>query len=397
VECHGDEARLKEALAADEATAADNGAEAWAGQLPPAERWRAVFLDDMGFLETFHGRYGCITCHGGTGNTLIKDVAHTGLIREPGSTDLCVDCHAKEVSTAGLNLHASLKGYWTVLSIRSGLASSSQLEAAIDDHCSSCHTATCGQCHVSHPAGIGGGLVAGHDFHDVEAINVTCAGCHGSRVEAEYKNTDGSGEGDLHWSQAEMLCSDCHSADEFHGMEADRLQRYDDAPDPGCDNLSCHPDVAEDDGIEQHGDSHLKSLSCQACHATAYRNCYGCHVKIDGDPAAFTLQSTEMAFKIGRNPLQSGYRPWKYVPLRHVPIAEDSFSEYGEGLLADFDALPTWKYTTPHTIQRITPQTESCNACHGNADVFLTAADVLPEEMSANRRVIMDEIPEPVE
>jgi len=109
------------------------------------------------------------------------------------------------------------------------------------------------------------------------------------------------------------------------------------------------------------------------------------------------LQSTLTGFKIGRNPIQSGYRPWKYVPVRHVPIAEDSFSDYGQDLLADFDALPTWKYATPHTIQRITPQNESCNACHGNAEVFLTAGDVAPEEMGANWRVIVDEIPEPVE
>jgi len=250
---------------------------------------------------------------------------------------------------------------------------------------------------VSHPAGIGGGLVAGHEFGDVEAINMTCAGCHGSRTDAEYKNPDGSGQGDVHWIQAKMLCSDCHPASDFHGTEDEDLQRYDGAPDPCCDDLNCHPDVAEDDGIEQHAGSHLKSLSCQACHAIAYRNCYGCHVEAGGGSAGFTLESTRIAFKIGRNPIQGRYRPWKFVPVRHVPIAEDSFSDYGEDLLADFDALPTWKYATPHTIQRITPQNESCNACHGNAQVFLTAGDVAPEELNANRRVIVDEIPGPVE
>ena len=113
--------------------------------------------------------------------------------------------------------------------------------------------------------------------------------------------------------------------------------------------------------------------------------------------AGFTLESTQIDFKIGRNPIQSGYRPWKFVPVRHVPVTEDSFSDYGENLLDDFDALPTWKYATPHTIQRITPQNESCNSCHGNADIFLTADDVTPEELRANWRVIVERVTGPVD
>ena len=194
-----------------------------------------------------------------------------------------------------------------------------------------------------------------------------------------------------------MQCTDCHVAPDFHGTEEEHVHRYDGRLDPTCEALGCHPDVAEDDGIEQHGDSHLKKLSCQVCHSAAYKNCYGCHVGVDDGVPGFTLESAQLAFKIGRNPIQGRYRPWKYVPVRHVPVARDSFSDYGENLLPNFDALPTWKYATPHTIQRITPQNESCNACHGNADVFLTAGDVAPEELNANRRVIVEEIPAPVE
>jgi hypothetical protein len=391
VQCHADEAMLKDSMGSEVASVGSQG-EAWADEPAPEEAWKRVFLDDLGFLETMHGRYGCITCHGGTGDTLLKEVAHTGLIREPGATDLCADCHAKEVSTAGSNLHASLAGYRTVLLTRAGTADTSSLETAIENHCDSCHTATCGQCHVSRPAGIGGGLVAGHDFTDIEAINTACAGCHGSRVEAEYKHPDGSGLGDVHWVQAKMLCTDCHRAADFHGTEDEYLQRYEGPPNPSCDALGCHPDVAADDGIQQHAGSHLKRLSCQACHATAYRNCYGCHVAVTEDGPSFTLDSTQLAFKIGRNPIQGAYRPWKYVPVRHVPIAKDSFAHYGENLLLDFNALPTWKYATPHTIQRITPQNESCNSCHGNDDLFLTAGDVAAEELRANWPVIVERV-----
>jgi thiosulfate/3-mercaptopyruvate sulfurtransferase len=76
-----------------------------------------------------------------------------------------------------------------------------------------------------------------------------------------------------------------------------------------------------------------------------------------------------------------------------VPIDRDSFSYYGEDLLPNFDSLPTWKYATPHNIQRITPQNESCNACHGNDEIFLTADDVGPDELEANRDVIVEELP----
>ena len=59
-------------------------------------------------------------------------------------------------------------------------------------------------------------------------------------------------------------------------------------------------------------------------------------------------------------------------------------------MMPDFDNAPTWAYTTPHNIQLQTPQTESCAACHDNPDIFLTADKVAPEELDANRGVIID-------
>ena len=113
----------------------------------------------------------------------------------------------------------------------------------------------------------------------------------------------------------------------------------------------------------------------------------------DDGVAYFKIEPSVMGFKIGLNPLRSEDRPWKYVPLRHVPIDPEAFAQYGEGLLPNFSAVPTWKYATPHNIQRGTPQTETCEACHGNADIFLTADDLLPYEVEANKGVIVEEIP----
>ncbi len=62
--------------------------------------------------------------------------------------------------------------------------------------------------------------------------------------------------------------------------------------------------------------------------------------------------------------------------------------------MPDFDAEPTWRHATPHNIQLETPQTETCNSCHGNGDIFLTADKVAPEELNANQPVIVGIVPE---
>jgi thiosulfate/3-mercaptopyruvate sulfurtransferase len=225
-------------------------------------------------------------------------------------------------------------------------------------------------------------------------MNLTCTGCHGSRIENEYKGKNQGVPADVHWVKYGMPCFDCHTAEEMHGAtDGEAEHRYDGLPTPGCQDTDCHPDVASDDGIQQHSGVHLEMLSCQVCHSTTYKNCYSCHVAQEEGTAYFKIEPSEMLFKIGLNPLQGEDRPWTYVPLRHVPVDRDSFSYYGQDLLPNFDQVPTWKYATPHNIQRITPQNETCQTCHGNAEFFLTADDVLPEEMDANRDVIVQELP----
>jgi thiosulfate/3-mercaptopyruvate sulfurtransferase len=100
-----------------------------------------------------------------------------------------------------------------------------------------------------------------------------------------------------------------------------------------------------------------------------------------------------MTFLIGKNPLKNENRPYDYVPVRHIPVAPDSYSFYGENLLPNFDLLPTWAYTTPHNIQRVTPQNQACSNCHGNPDIFLTEDKVRPEELKANETVIVERVP----
>ena len=339
-----------------------------------------------------HGRYGCITCHGGTGGSDDKETAHEGIVREPDSEEACGDCHSDQVATDGQSLHTNLNGYTTALAARSEPGLMEQIDTMRENHCDSCHT-TCGQCHVSRPTNLGGGLVAGHTFKEVPPMNLTCTGCHGSRIENEYKGKNEGIKADVHWVKGGMPCFTCHTADEMHGAMGEFDHRYDGPPTPGCQDTDCHPDVAPGDGIQQHTEGHFEDMSCQVCHSAAYKQCYGCHVAQEDGVPFYQIEPSVMDFKIGLNPLQNPDRPWKYVPVRHVPVDRDSFEYYGENLLPNYDALPTWKYATPHNIQRITPQNESCGACHGNAEFFLTADDVTPDEMEANKDVIVEELP----
>ena len=396
VECHTQEAALKEAMGVVRSAGTSVVTEGvGSGNLPPDEAWEKVYLDQDEFFASIHGRFGCIGCHGGRGDTKVKENAHQGMTYEPSTSSVCETCHTEEITTDQNSLHANMTAYRTVLFARSQPEKTPQLEAMMADHCQGCHTLTCGQCHISRPDRMGGGLVAGHLFTDEQALSRNCAECHLGRIENEYKGKNEGVPGDVHWLQGRMLCSDCHLASEFHGLREESMHRYDGQPSPSCQSRDCHPEVAEDDGVEQHGDSHLKFLSCQACHSTTYSNCYGCHVGLEDGAAYHEIDPPILAFKIGRNPLQNRYRPWQYVPLRHVPVARDSFEYYGQELLPNFDAVSTWKYTTPHNIQLRTPQNESCNNCHGNRDIFLTEDDVRPEEREANRSVIVDGIPSP--
>jgi ribosomal protein S27AE len=315
--------------------------------------------------------------------------AHATVVSEPDSQVACGTCHADTAASDAKSLHTTLGGYQTVLYARSAPDKYPQIDEMMENHCERCHT-SCGQCHVSRPTNLGGGLHTGHEFKRIPPMNLTCTGCHGSRINDEYKGKNEGVPADVHWIKGGMACFACHSADQMHGALGEKEHRYDGSPTPEC--VECHPEVTPGSSA-QHTAAHLERLACTVCHATTYKTCYGCHTaQKDGVPY-FKLDETEMTFKIGLNPLLSAERPWKYVTVRHVPIARDVYDYYGEDLLPNFDVLPTWKYATPHNIQRVTPQNQSCTNCHGNTDIFLTANDVLEDELTANEDVIVREVP----
>ena len=361
------------------------------------EAWAKVAISPE-FIGTLHGGIPCTDCHGGVDGVTDMAAAHAGVVTDPDPDAACASCHSEETEHHVGSLHATLGGYTEALAARSTEEAWPAIMTAYDNHCASCH-ASCGQCHVSRPTSTGGGLLEGHTFKATPPMNLTCTGCHGSRVNDEYKGNNEMADGgtypaDVHYNPGGMACGDCHSASEMHGaIEGDPANRYDGDPLPDCED--CHEGVGGgEDENPQHSEGHLEDLACQVCHSVDYKQCYSCHVQTSEDGVPFfRTEESEMAFAIGYNPIRSDERPWKYVVLRHVPIDRESFAFYGDDLLSNFDALPTWVYATPHNIQRHTPQNESCLSCHGSDEYFLTEDRVLPGELEANRDVIVPGAP----
>ena len=379
--------------------------------MAPLEPWEKALVDAATFMPTVHGQMACVDCHSGEAQSPDKATAHTDLIGRPSAdaATACGDCHPDVVALEANSLHHNLTGYWTVLNTRSVPENHEQLETMFNNHCYRCHT-SCGDCHVSQPDSVGGGFVDGHNFNATPSMTQNCTACHGSRVGNEYLGKNEGVRADVHFREGRMVCTDCHSSHEMHGQlpTCDECHtapedttippadpRYNGVQSPRCE--TCHITAATgQDGLEMH-QAHGGDLSCQVCHSLAYSSCDGCHVALSdttGNPF-FATEATYMTFAIGRNPIPSYDRPYEYVTLRHVPVATTSFQFYGDGLLSNFDALPTWAYATPHNIQRETPQAASCDACHGVAELFLTADKVAENELNANRNVIMPAIPLP--
>ena len=375
------------------------------------EPWEKVLVSSSEFLEGVHGQIACIDCHEGNPNSTEKELAHQDLISRPSedSAKYCASCHSDITDNFGESLHVSQAGYWEVLDTRAGSEDHPEIDEMFGNHCASCHT-SCGDCHVSQPSSVGGGFIDGHIFNKTPALTRNCTACHGSRVGNEYLGKNEGVQADVHFRQARMACVDCHTGDQMHsadrsctechdGDQAPAVEpsnsRYDGPATPACSD--CHPDALNGtDEIVMHS-QHGSEFQCQVCHSVSYTSCDSCHVSLSentGNPI-FKTDGNYQTFIIGKNPIQNYHRPYEYVVLRHVPVDPESFSYYGENLLPEFNSLPTWVYATPHNIQRNTPQNESCSACHGNADIFLTSDKLSENELDANLPVILEEVPDP--
>ena len=362
------------------------------------------------FFETVHGKMDCRACHDGVKFAKTRAEAHEGMDPLPSSkyaTSVCAPCHEKVTDTFAGTLHAETRGVSsTTTALVLERANPDELEAVhkgLTNNCDTCHVSGCGDCHVSRPQFNDGGFVKGHVFYKSPNSLNNCMGCHGSRIEKEYTGKGESDKTDLradvHWSPGGMQCTGCHTAEWMHGGDTYDA-RYDAPKAPKC--TDCHEQDAAFLAIEmhaEHGTADSESfLQCQVCHAQDYNNCSSCHVALDEDDLPYyETRSSGFDLNIGRNYAKTDARPWDFIVVRHVPVFEGTFDFYGKEALPNMAAAPTWKYATPHSIQRLTRQTkDGCSSCHGNRDIFLTTDDLkglTPAEVKANDAVVVNTVP----
>ncbi len=366
--------------------------------MPQFEAYELYTVSDD-FLTDVHNQGGCVGCHGGTPGVNVKEDSHAGFIDDPSEFDIenCAACHREIVENHSKSLMFDQTGYKTALLARSGAGElTSDMRQMLDERCAECHT-TCGQCHVSQPKIVNGGLLDKHEFKKTPNLTRNCTACHGQSLGKEFRGEIRGIKASIHYL-AGMTCTDCHTGDELHGANnaADKL--YNAPARPSC--RDCHGESIND--ANPFHEQHIGQLECHVCHAQPYTNCYQCHVARPGSGATSgTLVASEIDFRIGRNPLKSDERPEEICLLRHGPVYPDSFEDYGIEL-EQFASEPTWGLATPHNIQRFTPQNASCDSCHGHSSLFLTEfyinmkinqGRMFEEEIDANKDVIVDEVP----
>ncbi len=343
------------------------------------------------FLDSSHGKMSCQTCHGGAADFTFEsmDQAHLGMVQDPSAFDAqgaipaCQGCHPTEVDATRNSLHTNLWGEKAAIEQRGQCTfEGSGYEEPFQAKCGGCHT-TCGQCHVSRPASVGGGFPKigayySHRFRATPDMNEQCTACHGSRVGTDYKGELEGNEADIH-RQRGYQCDLCHTKEEIHGdgqYTGDHYDhRYEVASMPRCEN--CHDPAAPEMDNSYHN-MHVgtagRNLQCQVCHSQSYKNCTNCHNLVP-DPKAdgfekFDINASVVQFKIAKNP--SPHRQeYDYVVVRHTPVDPDTYADWGLTLPGYLDKS-TWQYSSPHNILRRTdrtPDTGSCSAaCHSTPD-----------------------------
>lgn len=312
------------------------------------------------------------------------EAAHADM-KEPGTQ--CSHCHSEVTQRHESSIHWTLAGQDRWLKRRAGSEENfHDLKPVRHNDCNTCH-AGCSDCHITIPQAVGGGLISGHTFFGTPPMEDTCAVCHASRAGHEFMGQVSEGiSADVHF-QAGMTCLDCHE-EPMHGDGNAYHSRWKVEGLPRCED--CHEPLPNAK-TPAHDAGHT-GVSCQSCHAQAYNNCFQCHASINDEGAYHrAARSKDVMFKIGRNTVPADR--YEYVPVRHNPVARDAFQFFGENLLPNFDQYPTWKTASPHNIQRVTPQNQSCGSCHGNRDLFLTDDDLHPDDSKANEEVTLEEAP----
>ncbi len=374
------------------------------GTAPHYEPYDRVYMGGAGYeayLASSHN-FDCTTCHGGIDGTDDKNKAHSGnFLAHPSMnyTETCGSCHSDITDNFGTSIHNGF-GQMRVVSIRSGLSGADEFHLLPENHkeaygrnCATCH-GTCGSCHVVRPIAGGGGLAAGHKFTKTPDMLNTCVACHTSRGGHAYLGVATGTKPDVHLTQNQFTCLNCHSGHEMHGTGQKVHQRYEYDAMPSCKD--CHGGTKN---LNLYHAVHQDDFNCHVCHSQDYNNCASCHVGGDG-----ARIPSYLSFKIAVNPIPDIKTGYDFTLVRRTLAAPDNWSAQGVAEYANFDALPTYNYTSPHNILRWTSRTEvaagqSCSAnCHirneggelVNKELYLFMEDLLEWELGATGRIVVD-------
>ena len=289
VDCHTDEAALQE-----------SGAE--------GEELQRAFIEPDDVVS-LHGRLGCVTCHGGDGQTEDKDTAHYGMIDNPShyqeAGKICLSCHhSMRTDVPEHYIHTPHERIlWGIRE---------EVEVC---SCSNCHGPVA---HGEHPVGTHEGLTASRDYciHCHEEKNVPpermeCAGCHiGPHDEAAQTDCDDCHASielwskielaihpqmELHGRHEELHCFECHiephfgEVDDYTCRDCHALPHETFGTEENCDQ--CHTDGGDWADIEEGAFDHTEiweyhvgvhdTVACQGCHFEGYEDtsadCGSCH------------------------------------------------------------------------------------------------------------------------
>ena len=399
--CHTNYAHLQ-AVYTPDTTAPPGGC---GGGAPHYEPYDRVYMGGEGF-DTYktsgHYTIGCVGCHKGTDETSDKNIAHSGdFINHPSvfNEEFCGTCHSQIVDNFKTSLHQGT-GQKRKVTIRSGLNGPDEFDQlpehqieGYNSNCSHCH-ASCGDCHIVRPAMGGGGLANGHSFAKTPDMITICVTCHVSRGGHAYLGVASGTKPDVHLTKMGYVCTDCHTGTDLHGDGQPVEQRYAYQKLPKCSD--CHTGIQS---ANTYHSVHFNDFNCQVCHSQEYNNCGSCH--IHGDGARIPAY---MDFKIALNPIPAVKPGFDFTLVRRTLAAPDNWQEYGVSQYANFNAFPTYNYTTPHNILKWTQRTEvtdgkACSSnCHIrneggmliNKELYLFQENLLSWEQTATTPIVVD-------
>jgi hypothetical protein len=378
--CHTNYKHLQEVYTPD----TDPPAGGCGGEAPHYEPYDRVFMGGTGyedFKKSGHYSLGCVYCHNGNNTTSDKAQAHSGnFVASPSviNEEKCGSCHQEIVDNFKTSIHQGM-GQKRKVAIRSGFDGykdfdklpAHQIEG-YNKNCATCH-ASCGSCHVVRPTLGGGGLAKGHTFTKTPDMINVCVTCHTSRGGHAYLGVGAGTVPDVHFTKLGYKCINCHSGDEMHGDGKEVEQRYAYEKLPTCNR--CHTMLGNKNDFHT---AHYTDFNCQVCHSQKYNNCGSCH--IHGTGARIPAY---MDFKIAMNPIPDIKKNFKFTLVRRTLGAPDNWKEYDVPQYANFDALPTYNFTTPHNILRWTDRTNvgEGNACYSKCHIYKDGDIVMNKEL----------------